>query len=397
MSVNGVEAASVQGYVEPGFEAVMEAFARNLESGVELGGAFAAHVDGRQVVDIRGGVRDRTTGKAYGEDTLQLIFSATKGVAALCLHLLGIDVDQPVSRWWPEFAESGKEDLPLRWLLSHMAGLPTVDRRLSPAEVFEWEPVCEALAAQQPLWEPGTAFGYHALTYGWLVGEVFRRASGQTIGRFVAEQISGPLGLDLWIGLPSELNERVSPVEMGPDLIESPGLDPEGLLVRTGTLNHALGPLREWINEPATWATELPAGNAICDARSLSRLYASAIGPVDGSPQPLLSECQIRDVAIQQNQGYDLVFGSAGVHVDQPLGLGFFLPCPNFPFGGPGSFGHPGASGSLGLADPDRRLACGYVTNSMKPTEGPDPRCRALVDALYDSIDGASGDRPPCS
>lgn len=380
----------VHGTVSAGFEPVKEAFARNLEAGLELGGGFCAHVDGHKVVDIWGGVKDRSTGEPFGEDTLVLIFSATKGVAAICVHMLAgegqVDYEAPVRTWWPEFAAEGKERIPLSWLLSHMAGLPTVDRRLSSRDVFAWQPIADALAAQGPFWEPGTAYGYHALTWGWLVGEVFRRASGKTIGSFLADRVSQPLGLDLWIGLPAGEEKRVSPVETVPDAFEAEGVDPGGLLARTSSVNHALGPLREWINLPSTWATELPAGNAITNARSLSRLYAATIGTVDGLASPLLSADQVRRASRRQTRGKDLVFGSAGIDVEIGVGLGFWVRSPSFQFGGSQSFGHPGASGAVGFADPENGVACGYVTNRMSALGPADPRPAALVAALYESL-----------
>ncbi len=207
---------NIDGLVEPGFEAVRDAFAHNFEVGREGGAAFCLHVDGRKVVDLWGGWSDRAHTKSYGQDTLQLVFSTTKGATAMCANLLAqrgeLDLDAPVTKYWPEFGQAGKEDVLVRWLLTHQVGLPAVDVTLTPEEAQSWDPAVEALAAQTPFWEPGTAHGYHAITYGWLVGELVRRVTGTTIGSFFASEFADPLGLEFWIGLPAEYEHRVSPV-----------------------------------------------------------------------------------------------------------------------------------------------------------------------------------------
>ena len=218
MDVNVGGEVAIGGDVEPGFEGVRDAFTANFEAGLETGAAFCLHVEGRKVVDLYGGSFDRPGegDRPYGADTLQLVFSSTKGATAACANLLAqrrqLDLQAPVSRYWPEFGQLGKEDIVVLQLLTHQAGLPAVDAELSAAEVQEWDPAIAALEAQRPFWEPGTAHGYHALAYGWLVGEVVRRVSGRTLGTFFAEEIAGPLGLDFWIGLPVEHEPRVSPV-----------------------------------------------------------------------------------------------------------------------------------------------------------------------------------------
>ena len=200
--------ALIDGEVAPGFEGVREAFAHNFEVGREIGAGFCLHVNGANVVDLVGGTFDAAGTRPYDRDTLQLVFSSTKGATAACANLLvqrgQLDLAQPVSHYWPEFAEAGKADIPVLYLLTHQAGLPVVDTRLSAEEVQHWDPMITALEAQAPVWEPGTAHGYHAVTYGYLVGEVVRRITGRTLGTFFAEEIAGPLGLDFWIGLPEE-------------------------------------------------------------------------------------------------------------------------------------------------------------------------------------------------
>ena len=202
-----VAAPTIGGTVEPGFEAVRDAFVRNFTEHGELGAGVAVHVNGKKVVDLWGGVADPATGRAYDDRTLQLVFSTTKGATAVCVALLAqrgeIDYDAKVADYWPEFAAEGKGEIPVHVLMSHRAGLPVIDRTLTADEVFAWTPVIEALAAQAPVWEPGTKHGYHAVTYGHLAGELVRRVSGKSLGTFFADEVAKPLGLDFWIGLPA--------------------------------------------------------------------------------------------------------------------------------------------------------------------------------------------------
>ncbi len=197
---------TIEGWVAPGFEAVRGAFQSNFDDGSEAGAAYAAYHHGHKVVDLWGGVADVTTGRPWNEDTLVLVYSTTKGVTAMCANRLAqegrIEVEAPVSTYWPEFAQAGKEQVTVADLLSHKAGLAWVDGSMTPDEVFAWDPVVAALEAQAPSWPPGSAHGYHATTYGWLVGEVVRRVTGRSVGTYLRQEITGPLGADFFIGLP---------------------------------------------------------------------------------------------------------------------------------------------------------------------------------------------------
>ncbi|MCP4228393.1 MAG: beta-lactamase family protein, partial [Actinomycetia bacterium] len=210
----------VHGTVEPGFEKVRDAFASNFDELGEVGAGFALHIHGELVVDIWAGVADKASGTLWSDDTLQLVFSTTKGIAAICVGMLAdrgvIDLDTPMAEYWPEFGAAGKEALTVRQVMSHQCGLPAVDAKLSRADVLAVTPIVEALAAQAPLWEPLSAHGYHALTYGWLVGELIARADGRRINQFLQEEVAGPLGLEAWIGLPESEEHRASA------LLESP-------------------------------------------------------------------------------------------------------------------------------------------------------------------------------
>jgi CubicO group peptidase (beta-lactamase class C family) len=406
---------SISGDVEPGFETVRDAFAYNFEKGRETGAAFCVHVAGRKVVDLHGGHFDRARERPYGPDALQLVFSSTKGATAACANLLAqrgqLDLHAPVASYWPEFAQGGKEDIPVLFLLTHQAGLPAIDASLSASEVQGWDPIVAALAAQVPLWEPGTAHGYHALTYGWLVGEVVRRITGRSLGTYFAEEIAGPLGLEFWIGLPEAQEHRVSPIVAGGapggksereaqgKAKVGGGADPGGgatggmpadfastLLARALDVGGAFSD-PGWSNRRAWHAAEVPAANGITNARSLSRLYAGLIGPVEGGPaESILTRAQVDEARTVRTFGPDQVFLSVGFAMEQHIGQGFWASSPYAPFGGEGSFGHTGAGGSYGFADPEHNLAVGYVMNQMASGMVGDPRARRLVKACYASV-----------
>jgi len=384
----------IGGGVEPGFEAVAEAFARNFVDHGEIGAATAVYVGGRKVVDLWGGIADRDTGAPYQEDTLQLVFSTTKGATAACANLLAqrgqLDVDAPVATYWPEFKAEGKGDIPVRWLLCHKAGLPYVDAQLSLEEALAWDPVIRALEAQAPVWEPGTLHGYHATTYGWLVGEVIRRVSGRSVGQFFADEIAGPLGLEFWIGLPDEQQARVAPLvtwgtPKDPAMAEllNQFMGPDTMLGK------ALGaPSGVFSTEPGVWnrpevrAAEIPAANGVTNARSLARFYAGLAGTVEGGPaEPLLTAAQVAAASETQTTGPDQV-----LYLESTFGLGFFTASAMARYGGPAAFGHTGAGGSMGFTDPEHGVAFGYVMNRMMQSLTGDPRSSGLVQAVYDSI-----------
>lgn len=383
----------INGEVAPGYEPVRDAFRANFDRHGDVGAAFSLYVRGEQVVDLWGGVADEDSGRPWQEETLQLVFSTTKGAAAICAHLLAqrgeLDLDAPVVEYWPEFGAEGKDRVPVRWLLSHRSGLPTVEAHLTPSEVCAWQPIVEALAAQKPYWEPGTAHGYHALTYGWLVGEVVKRIDGRSIGRFFADEVAAPLGLDFFIGLPEEEEWRVSKlvtariggippeldVESLPEQIRDLILaasDPEGMLQRALTVTR---PTALDFNSREVHAAEIPAANGITTARSLARMYAATVGEVDGVR--ILDQGTITDATAEQSNGPDKV-----LMIPTRFGSGFFIPSAFSPLLGAGSFGHPGAGGSLGMADADREIGFGYVMNKMQQNLSGDPRTLSLVAAV---------------
>ncbi|HSP29426.1 MAG TPA: serine hydrolase domain-containing protein [Ilumatobacteraceae bacterium] len=381
----------INGMVADGFGAVADAFERNFADHGELGAAFSLYVDGVAQVDIWAGVADRQSGRLWADDTLQLVYSTTKGAAAICVARLVeaglVSYDEPVATYWPEFAANGKESVTVRQLMSHQAGLPYASAPLSFDDLMAVTPVVEALAAQAPVWEPGTAHGYHAVTYGWLAGELVRRADGRRIGRYFAEEVAGPLGLDFWIGLPESEEPRVSRLEAAP-----PPTDPEALammmqIAGPGTVGfNALfmsgvmlaGPA-DAFNSRAVHATEMPAANGITTARSLARMYAATVGTVDGVR--LIDDATMDAVRAEAVNGPD-----ACLVVPSRFGMGFMLDGELTPMLSPDSFGHAGAGGSLGYADPEAKVGYGYVMNQMGGGIAGDPRTINLTDAVRSCI-----------
>ena len=367
----------VHGSVESGFESVRQAFAANFERHGDVGAACCVYAEGRKVVDLWGGT--------YAPETLQMVMSSTKGVVAVAAHMLAqeggrLDFEAPVTAYWPEFGAEGKSEIPVRWLFSHRAGLPAIDRPLSIEDVYAWTPVAEALAAQKPLWEPNSGHGYHVGTYGWLAGEVIRRVTGVSVGAFVADRIARPLGLDIWIGLPAAEESRVKPMIASPppapgtpvDIFTARMLDPTTLLYRAFVNPPLPAPA---FNERAFHAAEIPAANGITNARSLARMYAACIGEVDGVR--LLRPDTLAAATREQSAGEDLVLG-----YETRYATGFQLSFPYRPMAGEGSFGHYGMGGSVGFAHPGRRVAFAYVMSQMLRSGGVDPRTKNLVDAL---------------
>ena len=381
----------VHGTCEPGFEAVAEAFAVNFAEHGEVGAAVCVFRRGRAVVDLWGGLADRDLGRPWERDTLQLVFSTTKGVAATCVHLLVergvLDLDAPVARYWPEFAAQGKGEIPLRWVLSHEAGLAAVTGAVTLDDVLGWEGVVNAIAAQAPVWEPGTAHGYHARSYGWILGEVVRRVTGRSLGRFFADEIAEPFGLDFFIGLPpSELGRvaRLYPPEVDAATREvmDAFMGPDTLLGQVISGPSGLFGYDDMWNRPDVLAAEMPSSNGIGTARAIARMYAALIGEVDG--RRLLAPATVERATEVRVSGPDHVIG-----LPMSFGLGFMTPPPAGP---PGSFGHAGAGGSLGLADPADGWAVGYVMNQMQLGVTGDARSSGLVAAVRASIDGLGAD-----
>lgn len=388
--------------VAEGFEPVKDAFVRNFQVLGDRGAAVAVYRDGRKVVDLWAGTKDAEGTEPWAEDTVQIVRSATKGVAAavpLLLQQRGLlDLDAPVGSYWPEFKAGGKDRTRVRDLLSHRAGVPALDRGLTVAEAADGVSGPRAVAAQQAFWEPGTEHGYHAQTFSWLLSELVLRATGRSLGSILAEDIAEPLGIDFWIGLPeAEAHRvgRVAPVEPP----ESAGMlrtrprrnvseayaDPDSLTRRAFA---AIDPSPTFggetpspdENDPAYRAAELPASAGIGTARALARFYAATIGVVEDGAR-IFTPATTALAAKEFSSGPDRV-----LVVNTRFGPGYMLHGPSSPLLSPASFGHPGRGGSLAFADPEAGIGFGYVTNAHAKSVTADPRAQALVRALRSAL-----------
>jgi CubicO group peptidase (beta-lactamase class C family) len=383
-------APSIQGVCAPGFEAVRAAFEQNFVARGELGAAVSVVRAGEPVVDLWAGWADPERSRAWQADTLTNVWSATKGMTAICAQQLmdrgELAVDAPVSRYWPEFAAVGKADLPVRWLLSHRSGVTGVgvEHPLTVEDLYDWSTMTTLLAAQEPLFPPGSASGYQALSFGYLVGELIRRITAQSVGAFFADNVAAPLGVDFRIGLADADLSRCS-------VLVEPPADP-ALESALATAFAAAGPaalaalanprpLGRHANVTAWRQAEIPSANGHGTARALATVYGAL---ADGSERLLSTETLTRGRA-SQGRGIDAVAGVGG-----EFGLGYTLGSEERSFGpNPLAFGHDGFGGSTGFADPENGVGFGYVMNQMGPLLRDDPRKMALVRALYDCLPAA--------
>lgn len=379
---------------DPRFSRVQEVFSRHFAEGEELGAAFAVYLDGELVVDLWDGVADRHTGRPWERDTPVYAYSCTKAITATVLLQLAsrglVDVSAPVADVWPEFAAEGKGSVTVEHLLTHQAGLPVVEEEV-PVEEFEDLPaIADRLARQRPLWEPGTAHGYHALTYGFLVGEVVRRVSGKSVGELVAAEIAGPLGLDLWVGVPDDVIPRTARLQAGeraPDPTETAptgddafsrmaaaSRDPQSLMNRA-LGNPGMHRLKGGANHPAILRAGWPAAGMVTTARSLAGFYKALIG---GEILPMDTLADARRTRVN---GPDQV-----LYIDSAFGLGYMTGALTFLNPSPTAFGHTGMGGFIGLGDVERGVALAYTMNRMANAVSGSLRGYHLTEAVYQSL-----------
>lgn len=379
--------------VAAGFERVGETFAALLEPD-PLGAAVAVYVDGELVVDLYGGVADRRTGRAWAADTLAITFSCSKALLASCAVRAAqdglLDLDAPVAACWPEFGVAGKECVTTRMILSHTAGLPALDRRFTLSQVFEQQPVLRALEEQRPLWPPGTAHAYHAMTYGWLVAEILRRATGVPLAEHFRRLTDGP-GADTWLGIPRTEAGRVAGAEWDPDrsVLSFPEDSPATpvrprSMTRAVTLGDAfsaelVGP-GSGFNDPSVLAAGVPAVGVVSTARSLARIWSRTVVDTDGLPA-LLTPRTIADATrpIADGPGW-----RSAPPPHARWATGYMLRSGLAPMLSESSFGHDGAGGQLCFADPEARVGFAYVTNLLRNRA--DDRAARLVAAVRDAI-----------
>lgn len=372
----------VQGWIAPGFAAVFEAFAENFAQEEECGAAAAVYHDGQIVADCWGGWRNSSRSAPWSRETIVNAMSVTKAMAAISVHILidrgQLGLDDPVADHWPEFAAAGKADLPVRYLLDHRAGLPYIEDAPADLTVFDWDGMTSALAAQRPIWEPGKQAGYHVLSQGHLLGEVIRRVDGRSIGRFFAEEIATPLGLDFYIGVPEIQLDRCSEylVERKGTILDRDALDPESILARSW----AQVPKDTDFNGRRWRMSEFPSGNGHGTARAVARFFACLAdrGTLDGTR--ILSAPAVETALTEQHAMVEVVMQRT---YHQALGL--LLNSPPIVWMGPNekAFGHHGVGGSIGMGDRENRLAIGYLPNRMHNRLDNGPRARRIIEAAY--------------
>lgn len=382
---------SAEGHTDPAFAEVKAVFEAGLANGDDLGAAVAVFVDGRAVVDLWGGIADRRTGRSWTRDTACPTFSCTKGVTATAALMVaqqrGHGADEPVSAWWPEFAQHDKHETTLSDLMSHRAGLPVLERPVSAAQTTDPAAMADLLAGQSPLWRPGTEHGYHALTFGWLVGEFVRRHTGLTVGEFTRRH----LGDRLLIGAsgasareaarvsspPPE--QRVWKAENAPPIpddavaeMAAAIADSESLFIRASS-----NPVASY-NDPEVLAAGWPAAGLVTAARDLAKFYGDLVSGSLIAPGPL------REAITERVRGRDRV-----LCLESAFGLGYMLPSQNFVVPEPAQrtvFGHPGAGGSVGLADLEHKVAFAFVPNLRRDWLAGDRRAYRLIAAVYDAL-----------
>jgi CubicO group peptidase (beta-lactamase class C family) len=388
---------SIEGSVAKGFEGVRSAFAENFATRGELGAACCIYQDGEKVVDLWGGVRDRATGARWDEDTMVLVYSATKGMSALAMAVANsrglFDYDERVCAYWPEFAQAGKQEITVRQLLAHQAGLFAFNEPVDRAVVEDLDRLAGVMARQKPAWPPGDRYAYHAISLGFYESELLRRVDPRhrSIGRFFAEEIAEPLGLEFYIRLPDEIPvARLAPLDrpsllrmlMGmPVPLVLGSMNPRSALHRALVVNPGpelpIDPERVYARE-----LEVPSGGGVGTARAIAKAYGvfAAGGQALGLRAETLAELAAPPVPPRHGPIDECLKGAVA------FSLGFMKPTPAWPFGHPGAYGAPGAGGSLGYADPQTGVGYGYVTNRMGTSLTGDPRDVALRRALPERL-----------
>ncbi len=411
MLVSASNRPSVQGHVTRGFEVVREAFAENFVRRGELGGACCAFHHGEKVVDLWGGIRNKRTGEPWEQNTMVVVHSASKGLAAMTLAIAHsrrwLDYEERVCAYWPEFAQQGKERVTVRQLLAHQAGLFAIDEPVDRSVVADLDRLAVVLARQKPAWEPGTRQAYHALSLGFYEGELLRRVDPQhrSLGQFFQEEIASRFGLDVYIRLPEEIpNSRLAilapprriamllgfPLRLTLDAMNRRSNIYRALMINPGT--------SVYFDEQRVYARnlEVPSGGAVGDARAIA--YAYSVFAAGGRELELRQETleALAAPAIPPTHG----FYDECLKGEVQFSLGFMKPSPAWPFGSSSAFGTPGSGGCLGFADPHAGVGYAYVTSQMGTCLTGDARDVAIREALYSAISTSSGakvERTECS
>lgn len=376
----------IKGYVKPGFESVRDEFAR-LWDEIEVGASFCVYHQGETIIDLWGGAIDREESADWQADTLVNVYSATKGPASLAIAILHdeglIDYDEKVATYWPEFGAEGKQNITVAQLLSHQAGLSSVDATLTVEDLYDWDKMTNLLAAQKPLWEPGTASGYHAITWGYFPGELIRRITGKTLKDYFDEKVAKPLNADFYIGLPESQYHRCATL-IGPNRARKQPAPAQQVkmpeLFAGSLLNPSISPFKHACSAPWREA-EIAASNGHSSARGLAKVYGAlaANGTLGGtkiiSPESL---AEATKVEVDGKGKEDLVLGG-----QLRRARGFMLNNDNAYGPNDEAFGHAGAGGSLGFADPITGIGFGYAMNQMQSDAASTPRSKLLASAVY--------------
>ena len=385
----------IQGTVKDGFQRVKEAFAANFADHGEVGASLAVMADGDLVVDLWAGYANAARTKAWERDTIANVFSTTKGMVAICANQLiergQLDPEEPVATYWPEFAQAGKEKLPVKYILNHKAGLPAIDGIIAREQGYEWQPLIDALATQKPWWEPGAKHGYHTVTFGHLVGELIRRVTGLTVGTYFRENVAEPLGVDFHIGFGAEFDSRCADMVPAPMRAPDPNnplamamLDPQSVTFKSFmiTPEPMLNPT--YMNTREFRAAEIPAGNGHGNARALATVYGALARGGELNGVQVLHQETIDEARTEESFGPDAV-----ILLPTRFGRGFMLEGPDYGLSPAARlFGHPGLGGSYGFADPAAKIGMGYVMNRMILPENLmlDPRWEPLIHSVYESL-----------
>jgi CubicO group peptidase (beta-lactamase class C family) len=382
--------ATSNGTVAAGFETVRAAFEQSFEGKADMGAALAIRVDGVQVVDLWGGVSDERTRAPWSADTTSVAFSCTKGLVSILAARLvqegSLDYFAPVAQYWPEFAAAGKERVLVKDLLAHRSGLSAPREPISSERVVDWHSVVDQLAAQEPLWQPDTGYAYHAITHGWLIGEVIRRITGLSVGQYFAQAITGPLGAEAWIGLPAGEHGRVAHMKAGPTLVQlidqqaaarTPGeVDwSERAMTLGGAFEPALVGEGSGFNDPRIQSAEIPAAGGIGTARALAAIWSATFVQTDGVR--LLDDDTIALATVPQSEGAP-VWDVPGPW--PRWGMGFQLDSEPRRYVTASGFGHDGAGGQAAFADPAVGVGFAFLTNQMEAID--DHRATRIIDAL---------------
>jgi CubicO group peptidase (beta-lactamase class C family) len=381
----------VDGSCHQEFASVRDEFVRNLTERGEIGAAVTVSIGGEPVVDLWGGLADPSTGRPWETDTRVVVFSNTKGATALCAHMAvdsgELALDAPVRRYWPEFAREGKEDTTVAMALAHSAAVPAITETISPGTMYDWEAMCDLLARQPAWWEPGTRTGYHTITYGWVVGELVRRVTGKSLGEFFRSEVAGPLGLEFDIGLPSELESLVAPLVLVGDfdsaftraMVEEPSS-------ATAVCTQNIVDAGVDYNSREFRAAEIGGASGVASARGLCGMYAQ----LAAGGGTLLK----RDTLARMSETAVATFCDLVLRVPTRFSLGFMKSMDNRRTNeencsavlSSAAFGHVGAGGSVGFADPVENLSFGYVMNRQGSGVLLNERGQKLIDRVYEAL-----------